>query len=31
MNKEEFLSVASAYYEEFELLKSQGDFYDYEK
>jgi hypothetical protein len=31
MNKEEFLSVASQYYEEFESLKSQPNFYDYEK
>jgi hypothetical protein len=31
MKKEEFLSVASQYYEEFESLKSQPNFYDYEK
>jgi hypothetical protein len=31
MNKEEFLSVASQYYEEFESLKNQSNFYDYEK
>jgi hypothetical protein len=31
MNREEFLSVASQYYEEFESLKSQPNFYDYEK
>jgi hypothetical protein len=31
MNREEFLSVASQYYEEFESLKSQSNFYDYEK
>ncbi|MDR1341258.1 MAG: hypothetical protein LBK58_14570 [Prevotellaceae bacterium] len=31
MNKEEFLSVASQYYEDFESLKSQPNFYDYEK
>ncbi|MDR1556336.1 MAG: hypothetical protein LBS88_04795 [Tannerellaceae bacterium] len=31
MNRDEFLSIASQYYEEFESLKSQPDFYDYEK
>jgi hypothetical protein len=31
MTREEFLSVASQYYEEFESLKSQPDFYGYEK
>jgi hypothetical protein len=31
MNKEEFLSVASQYYEEFESLESQPNFYGYEK
>jgi hypothetical protein len=31
MNKEEFLLLASRYYEEFESLKSQPNFYDYEK
>jgi hypothetical protein len=31
MNKEEFLLLVSQYYEEFESLKSQPNFYDYEK
>jgi hypothetical protein len=31
MNKEEFLSVASQYYEEFESFKNQSNFYYYEK
>jgi hypothetical protein len=31
MNKEEFLSLALQYYEEFESLKSQPNFHDYEK
>jgi hypothetical protein len=31
MTREEFLSVASQYYEEFESLKSHPDFYGYEK
>ncbi|MDR1381878.1 MAG: hypothetical protein LBJ47_10445 [Tannerella sp.] len=31
MNREEFLSVASQYYEEFESLKREPSFYDYEK
>jgi hypothetical protein len=31
MKKEEFLSVASQYYEEFESLKSQPNFYGYGK
>ena len=31
MTKEEFLSVAEAYYAEFESLKEIPNFYDYEK
>jgi hypothetical protein len=31
MNRGKFLSVASQYYEEFESLKSQPNFCDYEK
>jgi hypothetical protein len=31
MNRKEFLSVASQYYEEFESLKTQPNFYDYQK
>jgi hypothetical protein len=31
MNREEFLSVASGYYEEYESLREEGNFYDCEK
>jgi hypothetical protein len=31
MSREEFLSVASQYYEEFESLKAQPNFYGYDK
>ncbi|MDR1408247.1 MAG: hypothetical protein LBJ23_09420 [Tannerella sp.] len=31
MNREEFLSEVSRYYEEFESLKTEPSFYDYEK
>jgi hypothetical protein len=31
MNREEFLSVALQYYEEFESLKTQQNFYNDEK
>jgi len=31
MNKEEFLSVAEGYYEEFSSLTAASNFYDYEK
>jgi hypothetical protein len=31
MNKEEYLSIAERYYEEFKTLPEQPNFYDYEK
>ena len=31
MNKEEFLSVAENYYQEYESLKQASNFYEYEK
>ena len=31
MNKEEFLSVAASYYEEYASLEQVTNFYDYEK
>jgi hypothetical protein len=31
MNKEEYLSIAERYYEEFKALPEQPNFYDYEK
>jgi hypothetical protein len=31
MKKEEFLSIAEKYYQEYESLKSASNFYDYEK
>jgi hypothetical protein len=31
MTKEEFLTIAENYYTEFELLKEESTFYDYEK
>jgi hypothetical protein len=31
MTKEEFVSIAEGYYEEFENLKTNPNFYDYEK
>jgi hypothetical protein len=31
MNKEEFLSIAANYYQEYESLKDSPNFYDYEK
>jgi len=31
MTKEEFLSIAEGYYAEYEALKEEGNFYDYEK
>ena len=31
MTKVEFLSIAEGYYAEYEALKEEGDFYDYEK
>jgi len=31
MNKEEFLSVAEQYYDEFATLPEAPNFYDYEK
>ena len=31
MNKEEFLSMAEKYYDEFAILPEASNFYDYEK
>jgi len=31
MNKEEFLSMAEQYYDEFAILPEASNFYDYEK
>jgi hypothetical protein len=31
MTKEEFVSIAESYYDEFEGLKANPNFYDYEK
>jgi hypothetical protein len=31
MNKEEFLSVAESYYDEYDSLQESPNFYDYEK
>jgi len=31
MTKEDFLSIAEGYYAEYEALKEEGNFYDYEK
>jgi len=31
MTREEFLSIADSYYSDFEALKEQPNFYDYEK
>jgi hypothetical protein len=31
MKKEDYLSIAEKYYEEYESLKKEANFYDYEK